>query len=446
MKFENKKKPDLGNGWDELVEKLAREIFDNREAGRLIEPEMVRRHSELIMTAVKDGFGFDFETDSPNTNALKTIENLQRNVYHFSGAKNWNQIKEMSAMLVGKDTQPVSFPEFLKAVKAIDATYNQTYLQSEYQYAQASAQMSGKWDQFQQEKDALPFLEYVAVMDERTRDEHARLNGTVRHVDDPFWKKYYPPNGWRCRCTVRQLDEADAEGRQLEPLPKLPPLPPFFNNNVGETNAVFSEKHPYFETIPKKVLNDVFIASEKLIVEPKTTIGKGFFDPKKKFTVSEKQAVYAEPLEKQFLNVKQFKGGGAVEVHKLYIPTSDHEDILEVAKIKADKEKKVVKILPVIDKKEPNARNFIMPGHKGYTNADYLIDGELWELETPNQPIDKTKIQERISKGYAQANSIIIFLKHPFNADLKEIEAQQFKEPARKTLKNLQFIIKPRRG
>ena len=44
-----------------------------------------------------------------------------------------------------------------------------------------------------------PYWRYVAVMDDRTREEHAEWHGTVLPADDPWWNTHYPPNGWRCR-------------------------------------------------------------------------------------------------------------------------------------------------------------------------------------------------------------------------------------------------------
>ena len=58
-------------------------------------------------------------------------------------------------------------------------------------------------------KGDLPYLRYVAVLDQRTRPEHMAWHGTVLPVDHPFWQSHYPPNGWYCRCTVQQLAEGD---------------------------------------------------------------------------------------------------------------------------------------------------------------------------------------------------------------------------------------------
>lgn len=66
---------------------------------------------------------------------------------------------------------------------------------------------SGRYAQMMNTVDSFPYWQYVAVMDGRTRPEHAALNLLVFRYDDPFWKTHYPPNGWLCRCRVRALSE-----------------------------------------------------------------------------------------------------------------------------------------------------------------------------------------------------------------------------------------------
>lgn len=51
------------------------------------------------------------------------------------------------------------------------------------------------------------YWRYVAILDSRVRPSHASLHGMVRHRDDPFWEKNYPPNGWGCRCKVQAYSE-----------------------------------------------------------------------------------------------------------------------------------------------------------------------------------------------------------------------------------------------
>lgn len=70
---------------------------------------------------------------------------------------------------------------------------------------------AGRWEQIQRTSRLRPYLRYVAVRDDRTRPEHMGWHGTVLPVDHPWWRTHYPPNGWNCRCTVRQLSAREAE-------------------------------------------------------------------------------------------------------------------------------------------------------------------------------------------------------------------------------------------
>lgn len=48
----------------------------------------------------------------------------------------------------------------------------------------------------------LPFWEYVAVNDDRTRPTHKALDGIVYPAAHEFWDEHYPPWGFNCRCSV----------------------------------------------------------------------------------------------------------------------------------------------------------------------------------------------------------------------------------------------------
>ena len=70
---------------------------------------------------------------------------------------------------------------------------------------------AGAWDRIQERKKTRPYLRYVAVLDEQTRDDHRRWHGVILSVDHRFWRSHYPPNGWKCRCAVEQLAPRDLE-------------------------------------------------------------------------------------------------------------------------------------------------------------------------------------------------------------------------------------------
>lgn len=72
-----------------------------------------------------------------------------------------------------------------------------------------SAYQAGHWKQQMEVVNARPYWQYVAVMDGRVRPAHAAMHGKVLPADDPFWERNYPPNGFKCRCTVRALSERE---------------------------------------------------------------------------------------------------------------------------------------------------------------------------------------------------------------------------------------------
>ena len=57
---------------------------------------------------------------------------------------------------------------------------------------------------------------YVTVGDDRVRDRHIALEGTVLPKTDPFWQTHYPPNGWACRCQAIPIYDQRAEVRAPE--------------------------------------------------------------------------------------------------------------------------------------------------------------------------------------------------------------------------------------
>ena len=82
----------------------------------------------------------------------------------------------------------------------------------------------GQWQRIQRAKESAPYLRYVAVMDSRTRREHAAWDGIVLPVDHSWWCTHYPPNGWRCRCGVIQQSESNLERRGLSVSIDAPPV------------------------------------------------------------------------------------------------------------------------------------------------------------------------------------------------------------------------------
>lgn len=86
-------------------------------------------------------------------------------------------------------------------------------LRTIYQANLRSARAAGQWERGQRTKSVLPFYLYQLGPSERHRPEHVAKEGVVRPVDDPFWATWFPPNGWGCKCWLRQITAAEANRR-----------------------------------------------------------------------------------------------------------------------------------------------------------------------------------------------------------------------------------------
>lgn len=79
-----------------------------------------------------------------------------------------------------------------------------------------TAYAAGRWKQFQDNAADRPFVQYMAILDNRTRPAHAALNGRVFRLDDPVLEVIAPPNGYNCRCMLRALSAENIATRGLK--------------------------------------------------------------------------------------------------------------------------------------------------------------------------------------------------------------------------------------
>jgi SPP1 gp7 family putative phage head morphogenesis protein len=80
-----------------------------------------------------------------------------------------------------------------------------------YETNMRTARASGQADRVQRTKESLPYLKYELGPSKVHREEHAAWEGLILPVDDPFWEEHYPPNGYRCKCRVRQITKYEAD-------------------------------------------------------------------------------------------------------------------------------------------------------------------------------------------------------------------------------------------
>lgn len=139
---------------------------------------------------------------TPMSDAMR--QSLQKSDYIFSGIKTFHELHEAFPSLLDENGNRKPFEQFLNDVRKIDEKYNRNYLRAEYNFCQQSANMASKWEQFQEDGDRYN-LQYRTAGDDHVRPAHAALDRITLPPSHPFWKRYFPPNGWNCRCTVVQV-------------------------------------------------------------------------------------------------------------------------------------------------------------------------------------------------------------------------------------------------
>ncbi|GBQ15227.1 hypothetical protein CFR78_04265 [Komagataeibacter rhaeticus] len=98
-----------------------------------------------------------------------------------------------------------------------------------------------------------PYWRYRHHTCQHPRPQHLAWDGMILRADDPFWNTHYPPNGWRCHCTVEVVSQRmlDRNGWQVSSSPVIETRP-WRNPHTGEIVHVPIGIDPGFAYNPGK--------------------------------------------------------------------------------------------------------------------------------------------------------------------------------------------------
>lgn len=149
----------------------------------------------------------------------------------------------------------------------------------------------------------------------------------------------------------------------------------------------------------------------------------------KKITKDQRISIFQQPLHQQFILHYSNTNGGVVLVHKLVDSTeSDYQLLIAIGIVLANEGKKI-ELLPKLHEKDVDFRRKVLPGARMNKNPDLRINGEYWEVESPEWPYKKLNIDTRVRKGQEQADALIIFFKKDVNIkSVERIITARFKE------------------
>lgn len=77
-----------------------------------------------------------------------------------------------------------------------------------------TARSAGQWERIERTKRAMPYLLYTLGPSREHRQEHLQWADLCLPVDDPFWQTHIGPNGWGCKCGVRQVSKYEYQQLQ----------------------------------------------------------------------------------------------------------------------------------------------------------------------------------------------------------------------------------------
>lgn len=247
--------PHLNNlaagGIEEALTKMVLEIWRNKNMPPAINVPVTKHYANLFFNAVEEGFGnkiIDVDFDTPDYLMLRK---LQESVFHFSAAKNYQQLKALSQALINSDGKLRTFKEFKEQAFKINQDHVHTWLKAEYDMAVCTGQASASWVRIIENKSVLPNLEYDSVLDQRTTDVCYHLNGVIKPVDDSFWDIYFIPNHWGERATIRQL-----AGGKITPSASIvhpEKMHDMFKTNMAKNGFAFPPGHAYYKGLPHQV-------------------------------------------------------------------------------------------------------------------------------------------------------------------------------------------------
>jgi len=360
--------------------KVARWIYKNRK--RTIDADDLNENAVQpllggINAVLQDGFNRGIEHSVPD----RMKQNLSENVYLFSGAKTYAELKELSEMLLDDTGNIKPFSKFWQDVESIHPKYNRSYLQAEYIFATQSAQMASKWSDYEADGDRYN-LQYRTAADDRVRDSHRVLHNTTLPPSDPFWKDYFPPNGWRCRCTTVQVrkskyPESDSYEAQNLGAQSTEGRNNIFRFNPGKEQVIFPKHHPYLKSI----------------------------------TAEEKSKIMESITEGIFIPVKAFKNGGKYFEHELIDKKKSDYKLVKNIGIEFARLGKKVKATPLVHFKSDEYQSIYkrLIGTKYERKCpDLLINGNFYEVESYTPPFKRDKISGMFTKGLKQSSNIII--------------------------------------
>jgi SPP1 gp7 family putative phage head morphogenesis protein len=208
-----------------------RAIFDDRAVPAELQQKLIDYYYKKLGKAVDIGYKKTLEFFDE---AL--AESLRDNILEFSAFKEAS-FRTALVDVISESGKLPTWSEFKTKALEVSELYNVNWLKTEYDQTVATANMAGKYRDYQETADLYPNLKYVTVGDERVRDKHKEWDGFIAPINHPIWNKLLPPQDWGCRCDIIPTDETPTKGYEtFNPKTKAE-----FENNPAISGQIFKD-------------------------------------------------------------------------------------------------------------------------------------------------------------------------------------------------------------
>jgi hypothetical protein len=283
-------------GWSDYQKKsLQRRVYHGQVDSRNLPKDLYEVYGKSFKEKVNQGLGeymLNFQKGTPEANLVNSLED---STWIFSAAKTFQEIKELEDLKTNENGVLRPYEEFESLADSVQKRYEEDWQDAEESTTQGMSAMAEKWVQIENDKTALPYLQYV-LTEETSCDICPPLDNVILPVDDPFWDEYAPLNHFNCACLLNQLDsdfkeyDSGVDGdvltpvereaikvhpdkgfdfdskkqnlpsymenkikvtspKKIEDIKKIlePIVNPVFKTNPAKTGMIFNKYHPYFK-------------------------------------------------------------------------------------------------------------------------------------------------------------------------------------------------------
>lgn len=370
---------------DGVVNDAISQLFEDGKIDRKTKKQLFLSHNAPLQKAVEEGFGKELAKIEYGTPNYEFLKELQTNTAVFAMFKNHASMKDMAALLKDAEGNLRTKESFKTEALKKDANYRTTKLDAEYDTAVRQARMASQWKKIQENKHLYPNLKYLLTKASKPDEAHLKFVGIIRPIDDIFWQTNYPPNRWRCQCSVEQTDDEATD------IPaNLPELPNDFKFNAGATGQVFDLKNSdYIKSLPAR-------EQPALIKKAKDLFS------------------YEIAKTLPYHNLYKSKSGGRVDVHPLSFKENDFNQLSQITRSLAN-EGKSLKMLPSVN--EISLRNAILPkslkDRSRTPDIEEIGTGNLFDIKNVKGKTANT-ISHAFNAVRGQAENIILNIPDSF--------------------------------